>query len=155
MPRTPDFAVIGGTVRRRATEGTEMQKQLLREQADRWHGTEGGGWAQGYRAGNMVFLQGQTGLTLDGDLVAPYDAAGQARMALENIRTLLELAGGTLDDVVKIVVYVTEYAYRKDVYPVIGEFFPRTKPCSTGLVVKGLALPELVMEIDSYAVIDD
>ncbi|HVA86337.1 MAG TPA: RidA family protein [Candidatus Saccharimonadales bacterium] len=131
-----------------------MQKQLVREQADRWHGTDGA-WAQGYRAGNLVFLQGQTGLTLDGDLVAPHDPAGQARMALENIRTLMELAGGTLDDVVKIVVYVTEHAYRRDVYPIIGEFFGRTKPCSTGLVVKGLAMPELVVEIDAYAVIDD
>ena len=42
-----------------------MTKQLLREQFDRWNGT-GGSWAQGYRAGNVVFLQGQTGLTLDG-----------------------------------------------------------------------------------------
>jgi enamine deaminase RidA (YjgF/YER057c/UK114 family) len=131
-----------------------MQKQLLREQRDLWNGT-GGSWAQGYRAGNLVFLQGQTGLTLDGDVVAPGDPAGQARLALENIRTLMELAGGSLADVVKIVVYVTEHAYRKQVYPIIDEFFGPLKPCSTGLVVKGLALAELVVEIDAYAVIDD
>ena len=81
-----------------------MQKQLLRAQRDLWNGTAGS-WAQGYRAGNLVFLQGQTGLTLDGEVVAPGDPAGQTRLALENIRTLMELAGGSLSDVVKIVVY--------------------------------------------------
>jgi len=130
-----------------------MQKQLLRAQADRWNGT-GGAWAQGFRAGNLVFLQGQTGLTLDGDVVAPYDPAGQARHALENIRTLMELAGGSLSDVVKIVVYVTDRAHRRHAYPVIDEFFGDLKPCSTGLIVSGLALPELVVEIDAYGVID-
>ncbi len=131
-----------------------MGKQLLRTQTDRWNGT-GGGWAQGFRSGNIVFLQGQTGLTLDGDVVYPYDPAGQARQALENIRTLMELAGGTLHDVVKIVVYVTDRAHRKQAYPVIDEYFGDLKPCSTGLIVSGLALPELVVEIDAYGVIDD
>jgi enamine deaminase RidA (YjgF/YER057c/UK114 family) len=130
-----------------------MAKTLLREQFDRWNGT-GGSWAQGYRAGNLVFLQGQTGLTLDGDTVFPHDPAGQARQALENIRTLMGLAGGTLNDVVKIVVYVTDHAHRRHVYPVIDEFFGALKPCSTGLVVSGLALPELVVEIDACGVID-
>ena len=131
-----------------------MPNEILRQQSDRWNGT-GGAWAQGYRSsGAMVFLQGQTGLTLDGDVVAPGDPAGQARMALENIRTLMELAGGTLADVVKIVVYVTEHAHRRHVYPIIDEFFGLQKPCSTGLVVSGLALPELVVEIDAYGVID-
>jgi len=129
-------------------------KRLLRAQADRWNGT-GGGWAQGFLSGNVVFLQGQTGLTLDGDLVAPYDAAGQARQALENIRTLMELAGGTLADVVKMTVYVTDRAHRATAYPVFDEFFPDVKPCSTGIIVSGLALPELVVEMDAFGLIDD
>jgi hypothetical protein len=49
---------------------------------------------------------------------------------------------------------VTEHAHRRHVYPVIDEFFGTLKPCSTGLVVSGLALPELVVEIDAYGVID-
>lgn len=130
-----------------------VEKQLLRTQKDRWSGT-GGGWAQGYRSGNTVLLQGQTGLTLDGDMVCPSDPAGQTRQALENIRTLMEAAGGTLQDVAKIVVYVTDRAHRAKVYPVIDEFFGDIKPCSTGLIVSGLALPELVVEIDAYGFID-
>jgi len=129
-------------------------KQLLRSQRDQWNGTPGG-WAQAFRSGNTVMLQGQTGLTLDGEVVYPYDPAGQARQALENIRTLMELAGGSLADVVKIVVYVTDRAHRKQAYPVIAEMFGDLKPCSTGLIVSGLALPELVVEIDAYGLIDD
>ena len=133
-----------------------MKKQLLRRMPSgvpALHAT--GQSSQGYRAGNFVFLQGQTGMTLDGAFVAPGDPAGQTRQALENIRELMHLAGGTLDDVVKIVVYVTDRAYRAQVYPVIEEFFGPQIPCSTGLVVKGLAIEDFLVEIDAYGVIDD
>jgi len=133
-----------------------VEKQLLRRTpADTPALHAVGSYAQGYRAGNLVFLQGQTGLTLDGEIVAPNDPAGQTRQALENIRALMRLAGGDLDDVVKIVVYVTDRAHRKFVYPIIDEFFGAQKPCSTGLVVSGLAVEELVVEIDAYGVVDD
>ena len=64
-------------------------------------------------------------------------------------------SGGDLGDLVKIVVYVTEREYRAQVYPVIDEYFGPQKPCSTGVVVKGLALDDFVVEIDAYGVIDD
>jgi hypothetical protein len=41
------------------------------------------------------------------------------------------------------------------VYPIINEYFGELNPCSTGLVVSGLARPEFVMEIDAYGLIDD
>jgi enamine deaminase RidA (YjgF/YER057c/UK114 family) len=131
-----------------------MERQLLRtQQAGMFPNRATGAWAQGYRVGDTVYLQGQTGLTLDGAVVAPGDPAGQTRQAIENIAELLRLAGGTLADVVKITVYVTDFAFRPLVYPIISELFPDPKPCSTGLVVSGLALPELTMEIDAWAVI--
>jgi enamine deaminase RidA (YjgF/YER057c/UK114 family) len=92
-------------------------------------------------------------LTLDGELVGAGDPAAQTRQAIANIKELLALAGGTLADVVKITVYVTDYNYRPLVYPIISELFPDPKPCSTGLVVSGLALPELTVEIDAWAVL--
>ena len=131
-----------------------VQKTLLRRSGE-WQALHAvGSYAQGYRAGDFVFLQGQTGLTLDGELVGVGDPAAQTRQAMENIRALMQLAGGDLSDVVKMVVYITERAYRAQVYPVIDEFFGAQKPCSTGVVVKGLALEELVVEIDAYGVIE-
>ena len=130
-----------------------VQKTLLRRTGE-WEALHAvGSYAQGYRAGDFVFLQGQTGLTLDGELVGVGDPAAQTRQAMANIRALMQLAGGDLADVVKMVVYITEREYRAQVYPVIDEFFGPQKPCSTGIVVKGLALEELVVEIDAYGVI--
>jgi enamine deaminase RidA (YjgF/YER057c/UK114 family) len=106
------------------------------------------------RAGNLVFVQGQVGWTLEGELVAPGDPAGQARQAMENIAALMELAGGSIADVVRVVVYVTDRAVREAAYPVIRGFWNDLWPCGTGIVVKGLARPEMLIEIDAYGFID-
>jgi enamine deaminase RidA (YjgF/YER057c/UK114 family) len=111
--------------------------------------------AQGCRAGNFVFMGGQAGFQFNGRLIGIGDPAAQARQALVNIKQLMELAGGSLRDVVKVIVYVTKYAYRAHVYPIIAEAFPEPRPASTGIVVKGLARPELLMEIDAWGIIDD
>jgi enamine deaminase RidA (YjgF/YER057c/UK114 family) len=110
--------------------------------------------AQCYRVGNLVFMMGQTAFTLDGDLVGVGDAAAQARQACENIKSLMQMAGGTLSDVVKITVYVTDRLHRDAAYPVIRSYFDLW-PCGTGLVVRGLARPELLVEIDAWGFVDD
>ena len=118
-----------------------------------------GTWAQAYKAGNQVFMQGQTGIHLEdyetGRVVGVGDPAEQTRVALNNIRRLMEKAGGSLDDVVKIIVYVTDRAFRPAVYGEINRAFTGMKPVSTGIVVAGLALPELLMEIDAWGIVDD
>ena len=65
------------------------------------------------------------------------------------------LRGGQMSDVVKITVYVTDVAFRPAVYAEIVEAFDGKCPCSTGVVVKGLALPELLVEIDATAVVSE
>jgi len=112
-----------------------------------------GMWPKAARVGNIVFFQGQTGFDMAGNLVGPYDAGVQARQACDNIRTLIEQMGGTMQDILKITVYVTDRAYRSQVYPEIVRAFGGRCPCSTGLVVSGLARPELVVEIDAFAVL--
>ena len=74
---------------------------------------------------------------------------------MSNVKTLLEEAGSSLDHVCKIVVYLTDRAYREEVYAVIGEWLKGVYPVSTGVVIDGLARPEWVMEIDVTAVIPD
>ena len=108
-----------------------------------------------YRLGNFVYLTGQTGFTLDGKLVGIGDPAAQARQACENIKTLMEMAGGTMADVVKMIVYLTDRSYRATAYPVIRSYFGDPRPCQTGVVVKGLATQELLIEIDAWGFIDD
>ena len=107
------------------------------------------------RAGNRIFLRGQTGLDLDGNLVGLGDAGAQAEQAMKNVKVLLEEAGSKLDHVCKMTVYITDRAYRGDVYRAIGKGLRGVHVVSTGLIVNGLALPELLMEIDIEAVIPE
>lgn len=110
---------------------------------------------QAVRAGNTVYLRGQVGSDFDGNTVGAGDPAAQAEQAMKNVRRLLEEAGAELGDVVKIVVYITDPAWREPVYRVIGRWLKGVFPVSTGLIVDGLARPEWVMEIDVTAVIPD
>jgi enamine deaminase RidA (YjgF/YER057c/UK114 family) len=111
--------------------------------------------AECIRLGNFVYLTGQTAFTLDGRLVGLGDPAAQARQAMENIKTLMAKAGGSMADVVKLLVFVTERAHRETAYPVIRSYFGEPRPCQTGVVVKGLAREELLIEIDAWGYIDD
>ena len=103
------------------------------------------------RAGNRVYLRGQTGFDLDGSFHGVGDAGAQAEQAMACVKQLLEEAGSRLEHVCKIHVYLTDRAYREPVYRVIGRWLKGVHPCSTGLIVNGLALPEMLMEIDVEA----
>jgi enamine deaminase RidA (YjgF/YER057c/UK114 family) len=107
------------------------------------------------RAGNMVFVRGQTGMDLKGRIHGINDPAAQTENAMRCLKTLLEEAGSKLEDVCKIVIYVTDRAYREAVYRVVGKWLKGVHPVSTGIIVQGLARPELLMEIDVFAVIPD
>ena len=107
------------------------------------------------RAGNLVFVRGQVGTDLDGNLAAPDDPALQAEQAMKNVDQLLNEAGSELAHICRIQIYITDRAYREPVYQVIGEWLKGVYPVSTGLIVQGLAKPEWLMEIEVTAVIPD
>jgi enamine deaminase RidA (YjgF/YER057c/UK114 family) len=110
---------------------------------------------QAVRAGNTVYLRGQVGSDFDGNTVGINDPAAQADQAMRNVKQLLEEAGAELQDIVKIVVYITDRAYREPVYRTIGSWLKGVFPVSTGLIVNGLARPEWLMEIEVTAVIPE
>ena len=106
------------------------------------------------RAGNLVFVQGQTGLTMDDEsFVGEGDPAAQAENAMQNVREILEAAGARMEDICKITTYVTDVAHRERVYPVLARHLGDTYPCSTGVVVQALGKPYADFEIDVFAVI--
>lgn len=107
------------------------------------------------RAGNHVFLRGQTGHDFDGVFHGLGDAGAQADQAMINVKQLLDEAGSRLEHITKITVFITDRAYREPVYQAIGRHLKGIHPCSTGLIVKGLARPYMVMEIDVEAVIPE
>jgi enamine deaminase RidA (YjgF/YER057c/UK114 family) len=110
--------------------------------------------AQAVVAGNIVFLRGQVGQDLDtAKSVAIGDPAAQAEHAMRNIAQLLNEAGARLDEICKVVIYLTDIRYREAVYRVVGRWLKGVHPVSTGLVVNALARPEWLVEIDVTAVI--
>ena len=107
------------------------------------------------RAGNMVFLRGQVGTDLEGNLIGLGDPEAQAEQAMRNVKQLLEEAGSCLDHTCKITIYLTDRGYREPVYRVVGKWLKGVFPVSTGVVVSGLAKPEWLMEIDVIAVMPE
>ena len=107
------------------------------------------------RAGNRIFLRGQTGFDLEGNFHGVGDPAAQSEQAMKCVKQLLEEAGAQLDHICKVTIYITDRAYRDEVYQVIGRWLKDVYPCQTGLIVNGLAKPEMVMEIDVEAIIPD
>jgi enamine deaminase RidA (YjgF/YER057c/UK114 family) len=109
---------------------------------------------QAVRAGDTIYLRGQIGQDLDTrESVGIGDVEAQAEKAMANIAMLLEESGGRLDDIVKVVVYLTDIRYREPVYRVMGRWLKGVFPVSTGLVVSTLARPEWLVEIDATAVV--
>ncbi len=106
--------------------------------------------------GATVFLRGQVSQDLETGLSLHVgDPARQADLAMRNIKNLLDQAGGSMEHICRIVVYVTDIRYREPVYCEIGRWLKGVFPCSTGLVVPALARPEWLVEIEATAVIPD
>ena len=93
-------------------------------------------------AAGVVYLRGQIGQDLDTrESVGIGDVEVQAEKAMSNIAMLLDEAGSSLRDIVKVTVYLTDIRYRETVYRVMGRWLKGVYPVSTGLVVDALARP--------------
>jgi enamine deaminase RidA (YjgF/YER057c/UK114 family) len=106
--------------------------------------------------GRIVFLRGQCPQDLDTAAnVGVGDPVQQAHQVLQNIRQLVGEAGGRMEHLTKLVVYLTDIRHREPVYRVLGDYIRGVHPVCTGLVVVALARPEWLVEIDATAVIPD
>ena len=107
-----------------------------------------GPYSQATRAGNLVFFSGQIPLDpATGDLVAG-DIAAQARRAFDNLKAVCEAAGGTMDDIVRVGLYLTDLAEFAAVNAVMGEYFARPYPARSTIEVS--ALPKAArFEVDA------
>ncbi|MEO9902957.1 RidA family protein [Nisaea sp.] len=108
------------------------------------------------RGGRTVWLRGQCPQDLDtAKNIKSHDPVEQTHKVMQNIRQLLEEAGGDMHHLVKLVVYITDVRYREAVYRTMGEYIKGVHPVCTGLVVQALARPDWLVEIDGTAVIPD
>jgi enamine deaminase RidA (YjgF/YER057c/UK114 family) len=106
------------------------------------------------QGGKTVYLRGQCPQNLDDAVnIDSHDPAEQTHKVMQNIRQLIKEAGGEMEHLVKIVVYITDVRHREVIYRTMGEYIKEVHPVSTGLVVQALARPEWLVEIDGTAVI--
>jgi enamine deaminase RidA (YjgF/YER057c/UK114 family) len=106
--------------------------------------------------GTMIFLRGQCPQDLDtARNIDSHDPVEQTHKVMQNIRQLIEEAGGRMEHLCKVVVYLTDVRHREAVYRTMGEYIRGVHPVSTGVVVTALARPEWLVEIDATAVIPD
>jgi enamine deaminase RidA (YjgF/YER057c/UK114 family) len=109
-------------------------------------------WSNCLVVGNQVFIAGMTSRV--GDAVVGGDSmTEQARAIFAKIKHLMESAGGLMDDVVKVVIYVTDITRREEVWAARREVFSGDFPVSTLVEVSALAAPELLVEIEAIGVL--
>ncbi len=108
------------------------------------------------QGGKTVYMRGQCPQNLDDAVnIGSHDPAEQTHKVMQNIRQLIEEAGGDMQHLVKVVVYITDVRHREAVYRTMGEYIKGVYPVSTGLVVQALARPDWLVEIDATAVIPE
>ncbi|WP_417719494.1 RidA family protein [Salipiger sp.] len=106
--------------------------------------------------GATIFLRGQCPQDLDTAAnIASHDPVEQTHKVMQNIRQLIGEAGGTMEHLCKVVVYLTDVRHREAVYRTMGEYIRDVHPVSTGVVVTALARPDWLVEIDATAVIPE
>ncbi|MBB1060204.1 RidA family protein [Marilutibacter spongiae] len=97
-----------------------------------------GPYSQAVRAGDMVFLSGQIPLDpASGELVAG-DISVQARRAFDNLQAVCEAAGGSLEQVVRLGLYVTDLGDFAAVNAVMADYFQAPYPARSTIEVAGL-----------------
>ena len=108
------------------------------------------------RGGRTVWLRGACPQDLDTAVnLGSHDPAEQTHKVMQNIKQVIEEAGGKMEHLVKLVVYLTDVRHREPVYRTMGEYIKGVHPVCTGLTVVALARPDWLVEIDATAVIPD
>ena len=103
--------------------------------------------------GRIVFISGMTSRRADGTIAGVGDIEAQTRQVCENLKSAVEAAGGSLDDVCRVDVYVRNIEHFDKIHKVRREYFRAPAPASTMVEVTKMVHPDYLIEINAIAVI--
>lgn len=109
------------------------------------------GYSRAVRVGTRIYLTGTTATDESGGIVGPSDGYAQARQAILNIERALRQAGGTLQNVVRTRMFVTDISRWEEYGRAHHEFFGNIRPCATMVEVRALIHPDMLIEIEAEA----
>ena len=104
--------------------------------------------------GKLVFISGMTSRRADGTIVGVGDIEAQTRQVCENLKSAVEAAGGTMDDICRVDVYVRNMEHFEKIHKVRREYFRSPPPASTMVEVTKMTSPDYLIEINAIAVIN-
>jgi reactive intermediate/imine deaminase len=103
--------------------------------------------------GTFVFISGMTARRPDGSIAGIGNVEEQTRQVCENLKAAVEEAGGTLDDIVRVDVYVRNMEHFDTIHKVRREYFTGIAPASTMVEVNKFTSPDYLIEINAIAVL--
>ena len=103
------------------------------------------------KAGNLIWVSGTVGVAADGSV--PESVVEQFEVAIANMDACLKAVCAGAENVVKVVVYLTDIHDRRKINPIRQRYFGPHRPASTLVEVSALVSPELKVEIEAQAVL--
>ncbi|GAB3143069.1 RidA family protein [Micromonospora sonneratiae] len=105
--------------------------------------------------GRLVFVSGMTARNREGGVTGVGDITAQTHQVCQNLRAAMEAAGGTLDDIVRVDVFVRNMEDFQAIHAVRRQYFTGEPPASTMVEVSKFVNKDYLIEINAIAVLDD
>lgn len=109
-------------------------------------------WSNCLRVGDLITVSGLTSRGNDGTSIDGRNEYEQSKIIFEKIKNLVEAAGGEIDDVIKMTIFVTNMANNQEVWKARAEVFSGNYPACTLVEVSALATSEILVEIEAWAI---
>ena len=104
-------------------------------------------------SGRLVFISGMVAQRPDGTIAGIGDVEAQTRQVCENVKAAVEAAGGTMDDICRVDVYVRNMEHFEAIHKVRAQYFRPPLPASTMVEVAKMTSPDYLIEISAIAVL--
>jgi reactive intermediate/imine deaminase len=112
------------------------------------------GYSHAARVGNLLFIAGQVAQDASGKAIGKGDITAQAKQVFENLKTILQEAGGNMGQIFKMTTLITHPSYVEPFRTVRNQYFREPFPANTLHVVQALANPDWLIEIEAIAALD-